>query len=213
MMNSYFFYLNHQLFVMRHSWLIFLCLVALPAYSQKFGYVDADFVLSKMESYQKAQQNIDEAAKKWEEDVQKKFVQVEKMRKTYLAEEVLLTEDMKEERLKDIEKADMEARDYQRKIFGYKGQLFTRQAELLKPAQEELHKALQTFARKEKLQVIFNNSDALSILYTEERHDYTEELLKFMGIGENAQNPEKGKGKDENAPKPKEEPKKEGNKN
>jgi outer membrane protein len=164
----------------------------LPAYSQKFGYVDADFILSKMESYQKAQQNIDEAAKKWEEDVQKKFAQVEKMRKVYLAEEVLLTEDMKDERQKEIDKVDMEARDYQRKIFGYKGQLATRQAELLKPAQEELHKALQKFARKEKLQVVFNNADALAILYVEERHDYTEELLNFMGLGEKKPNPEKG---------------------
>ncbi len=177
---------------MRYLLFLWACLCTLPAYSQKFGYVDADFILSKMESYQKAQQNIDEAAKKWEEDVQKKFAQVEKMRKVYLAEEVLLTEDMKDERQKEIDKVDMEARDYQRKIFGYKGQLATRQAELLKPAQEELHKALQKFARKEKLQVVFNNADALAILYIEERHDYTEELLNFMGLGEKKPNPEKG---------------------
>jgi outer membrane protein len=191
---------------MRYLFLILLCAVALPTYSQKFGYVDADFVLSKMPSYQKAQQNIDEAAKKWEEDVQKKFSQVEKLRKVYQAEEILLTTDMKEERLKEIEKADLEARDYQRKIFGHKGQLFTRQAELIKPAQEELHKALQKLARKEKLQVILNNSEALAILYIEERHDYTEEVLNILGLGEQKQNPE-GKG-DDNSPTPKKDDKK-----
>ena len=193
---------------MRYLLFILLCALALPAHSQKFGYVDADFILSKMPSYQKAQQNIDEAAKKWEEDVQKKFASVDKLRKSYQAEEVLLTDDMKEERLKEIEKADLEARDYQRKIFGYKGQLYTRQQELIKPAQEELHKALQKFARQEKLQVIFNNSEALSILYIEERHDYTEEVLKSMELSENKGNPE-NKG---DAPKdvPKETPKKGG---
>jgi outer membrane protein len=184
---------------MKYLFFLGAFLFALPTYSQKFGYVDADFVLSKMESYQKAQQNIDEAAKKWEEDVQKKFAQVDKLRKAFQAEEVLLTDDMKEERKKEIDKADMEARDYQRKIFGHKGQLFTRQAELIKPAQEALHKALQTLARKEKLQVILNNSEALSILYIEERHDYTEQVLELLGLGEKKGNPE-NKGTDSETP-------------
>ncbi len=189
---------------MRYLFFIAFCVLALPAHSQKFGYVDADFVLSKMPAYQKAQQNIEEAAKKWEEDIQKKTASVDKLRKTYLAEEILLTEDMKDERLKEIEKADMEARDYQRKIFGYKGQLHARQAELIKPAQEELHKMLQKLARKEKLQVIFNNSEALSVLYIEERHDYTEQVLQMMDLAEKKNNPED---KNNETP-PKQEPKK-----
>jgi len=190
---------------MRYLLFFLLCAVALPAYSQKFGYVDADFILSKMESYQKAQQNIEEATKKWQEDIQKKIAGVDKLRKAFQADEILLTDDMKEERLKEIEKADMEAREYQSKIFGYKGQLHTRQAELTKPAQEELHKALQKLARKEKIQVIFNNSEALSILYIEERHDYTEQLIELMGLGEKKPNPEDKNG---TGTPPKEEPKK-----
>jgi outer membrane protein len=187
---------NKTLFLSMRYFLLVMCVCVLApkAYSQKFGYVDAEFVLSKMPAYQKAQQNIEDAAKKWEEDVQKKFAQVDKLRKAYQAEEILLTDDMKEERKQEIDKADMEARDYQRKIFGHKGQLFMRQAELMKPAQEELHKALQTLARKEKLQVILNNSEALAVLYVEERHDYTEEVLDLLGLGEKKENPEGDKG-------------------
>jgi outer membrane protein len=167
-----------------------IVLCAIPAFAQKFGYVDADFILSKMPSYQKSQQDIEQAAQKWEEDIRKKFEAVEKLRKDLQAEELLLTEEMKAERLEEINKLYKEAADYQKKIFGYKGLFFSRQQELMKPAQEELHKALEKVVRKNKLQFIFSNTEGLTILYAEPRHDYTEEVLEVLGLKEEKQAPE-----------------------
>ena len=163
-------------------------------FAQKFGYIDDEFVLSKMPAYQKVQQNLDESRKRWEEEVQKRFASVEKLRKDFQAQEILLTEEMKDERSKEIEKLDLEARTEQTKIFGFEGQFFMRQKELLKPVQEELHKALNKLARDEKLQIILSNSQGVTILYMEPRHDYTEQLLKQMGLAEEKTAPnEKGK--------------------
>jgi outer membrane protein len=170
--------------------LLAVLLVSASAFAQKFGYVDADFILTKMPAYEKAQQNIDESAKKWEEDIAKRFEAVEKLRKELQAEEVLLTDEMKTERKSEIDKLFKEAADYQKKIFGYKGLFFSRQQELMKPAQEELHKALEKVARKNKLQCIFSNTEGLTILYIEPRHDYTEEILKELGLAEEQQVPE-----------------------
>lgn len=161
-----------------------------PIYAQKFGYVDADFILKKMQSYEKAQVNIQESSAKWEADIEKKFAAVEAMEKKYLAEEILLTEEMKAERKTEIKKFKDEAREYQKKVFGYQGLFFTRQKELLKPAMEELHKAIEKVSRQNKLQFVFSNTEGLTILYAEQRHDYTEEVMKELGLIEPEKSPE-----------------------
>ena len=162
----------------------------LPIYAQKFGYVDADFILKKMESYEKAQANIQESSAKWEADIDKKFAAVEEMEKKYLAEEILLTEEMKTERKAEIKKFKDEAREYQKKVFGYQGLFFTRQKELLKPTLEELHKAIDKVAKQNKLQFVFSNTEGLTILFAEPRHDYTEEVMKVLGLIEPEKKPE-----------------------
>jgi outer membrane protein len=168
-----------------------LCIVSFQlSWAQKFGFVDADFVLKKLQSYEKAQANIQEAAVRWQVDIDKKFTAVEDKRAEYLAEEVLLTEEMKLEKKAEIKKMDEEAREYQKKIFGYQGLFYTRQQELLKPAIEELHKAIAKVSQKNKIQIMLSNSGGLTILYTETRHDYTEEVMKELGLLEVEKAPE-----------------------
>lgn len=164
------------------------------SYAQKFGFIDADFILGKMEEYQTAQQAIQEAAGKWQEDINAKRQELEEMRSQYEAEEIMLDDDMKQERLQEIKKKDDEVSELQQKIFGYQGLFFNRQKELIRPAQEKLYEAVQKVARANKLQVVYSNSEGLTIIYLEPRHDYTEEVLKELKLFEEPQeSPEAGK--------------------
>lgn len=163
-------------------------------FAQKFGYVDADFILKKLPAYQKAEQNISEAASKWQEEIDKRQEEIEKLRKEFQAQEILMTDEIKAEKKAEIDKKANAARETQKKIFGYQGQFFTRQQELMKPAQEELYKAVEKVARKNKLQFIFTNTEGLTILYAEPRHDYTQEVLELLGLKEEqSENPEQKK--------------------
>lgn len=167
--------------------------MSIPCFGQKFGYIDADYILSQMPSYQKAQQDIQESASKWQEDIENRMAAVDKLKEKFKAEEILLTEEMRKERNDEIGKKEKEIRDYQKKIFGFQGLFFTRQQELMKPAREELNKSVEKVARREKIQILFSNSEGLTIIYAEPRHDYTEEVLQELGLLEPEENPEKGK--------------------
>jgi outer membrane protein len=116
--------------------------------------------------------------------VQAKLKAVERMQAKYIQEEILLTAEMKDERQKDIAKKEQEAREYQKKIFGYEGLLFQRRQELIKPAQEELQKAVKRVARRYKIQVIFDKSSDLIMIYASPTHDYTERVLVELGLAE-----------------------------
>lgn len=154
------------------------------ASAQKFGFIDSNFILQQMESYKKAKAEIDKAAANWQQQVQAKLKAVERMQAKYIQEEILLTAEMKDERQKEIAKKEQEAREYQKKIFGYEGLLFQRRQELIKPAQEELQKAVKRVARRYKIQVIFDKSSDLIMIYASPTHDYTERVLVELGLAE-----------------------------
>ena len=84
-------------------------LFAQVACAQKFGYVDTEFITSKMPEYAKVQQQIDQNTKAWLAEVEKKKEEVEKLEKEYKLEELLLTEDLKQQRLTAIQTKNKDA--------------------------------------------------------------------------------------------------------
>jgi outer membrane protein len=171
--------------------LLMSSLVNFAANAQKFGFVDANFILSKMPSYQKAQQEIDAFSAKAQQQVDAKFKEVGDLKLKYTAEEVLLTDDMKRDRKKEIDKKEQEAKEIQQKTFGYEGILFLKKQELINPIREELNKVLEKVARKNSLQVIYDKSSDFVILYLDPTHDYTDYVLEELGLGDPKDNPKK----------------------
>jgi outer membrane protein len=91
------------------------------ATAQKFGYIDSDFILGKMPEYAKAQNEIDQLSASWQKEIEEMQKKVEGLYSTFQAEQVLLTEAMKQERLEEIKKKETELKDYQKKVFGFGG--------------------------------------------------------------------------------------------
>ena len=163
---------------------ILLCAVwGLPsAHAQKFGYVDTEFVFSKMPEYQKALGEVDKFTDKWSKDIQDKYVDIEKLQKTYQAEEILLTEDMKRDRQRVLSEKEREAREYNNKVFGYEGLLFQKKKELMKAPMELVQRAIDKVAVQKKLDFMFDKASDFVMLYTNPRHDYTDHVMEDLGL-------------------------------
>lgn len=155
-----------------------------PAQAQKFGYVDSDFILQRMPEYQKAMQEIEKAAANWEKLIADKFKAVEELKRKYSEEEILLPEEMRKEKQAEIAIEEQKAREYQKSIFGYEGVYFDKKQELIQPAQDELFRAVAKVAREKKVQIMFDKSSDLIMIYTEPRHDYTDFVLKELNLDE-----------------------------
>ena len=69
---------------------------------QKFGYIDSDYILSQMPEYKQAQSEIGQLSKSWQNEIKQMYREIESMYNNLQAEEVLLTPEMKEERLAQI---------------------------------------------------------------------------------------------------------------
>ena len=152
--------------------------------AQKFGYIDSEFILKKMPDYQKAQGEIDQLATAWQKEIEDMAKKVENMNVQYKAEEVLLTEEMRQERMAEIQKKETEWRDYQKKVFGYEGLYFLKKKELVKPLMDKVWDAAEKVAKANRLAIVFDKAGELTMIYTDPRHDYTDFVLEELGLGD-----------------------------
>lgn len=154
------------------------------ANAQKFGYVDTDFILSKIPDYKKAQDEIDRLSAAWQKEIEEMQKEVEGLYNAFEAEQVLLTEEMRNERKAEIEKKEADLKEYQRKVFGFGGLFFLKKQELIKPLQDKVFEAVEKVAKSNRLTIIFDKAGELVMIYTDPRHDYTDFVLEELGLGD-----------------------------
>ena len=150
--------------------------------AQKFAYIDTEYIFKNVPEYQDAQKQLDELSGQWQKQVEKRYKAIEKLRKDFQAEEILLTESMKNRRQEEILKKEAEAREFQKKKFGVDGELFKKRKELIKPIQEKIYKAVQETANVGKYSVIFDKSSEATMVYANPKYDKSDDILKRMGI-------------------------------
>ncbi|GAB2462696.1 hypothetical protein GCM10011375_14450 [Hymenobacter qilianensis] len=163
-------------------------LTASTAQAQKFGYVDSEFVMGKLPAYAAAQQELNTLSGNWQKDIENQKKDLDKLYRTYQAEEVLLTEAAKKKRQDEILKKEQDIKAYQNKIFGFEGQLFKKRQELTKPVQDQVFEAIERVAKKKQLAIVFDKAGDLTMLYTNPVHDYTEFVLEELGLASEEKN-------------------------
>ena len=156
---------------------------ASASFAQKFGYVDTEFITSKMPEYAKVQQQIDLNTKTWLAEVDKKKGELEKLEKEYKLEELLLTEDLKQQRLAAIQTKSKEAKAFENQVFGAEGDLFKMKQAAFKSILDQISKAIEKVVRAKRLDFIFDKAnDGLVLLYTNPIHDYSDYVLEELGL-------------------------------
>ncbi len=152
-------------------------------YAQKFGYVDTEFITSKMPEFQKVQTVLNEKTKTWLKEVADKQEAVAQLEKEFHLEELLLTDELRQQRLATIKVKDQEAKAYQEKVFGEEGELFKAKQNAMKPILDEISKALERVVRQKRLDFVFDKAnDGLALIYTNPIHDYSDYVLEELGL-------------------------------
>jgi outer membrane protein len=162
---------------------LIFCFGIAESNAQKFGYIDTEYITAKMPEYKKVQEEFEKAVSVWTKEISDKLSEIEKLEKTYRAEEILLTDDMRQQKLKVIADKEKDAREFQNKVFGMNGLMNKKKKELMKPVLDEVGKAIEKIARQKSLMFLFDKSaDGLSMIYTDPRHDYTDYVMEELGL-------------------------------
>ena len=161
--------------------LLALATCALAAQAQRFAYIDSEYILKAVPEYRAAQKQIDVLAQQWQKEIDDRNADAAGLYKKLQAEQVLLTDDMKGQREKEIKAKEDEARNLSKKRFGYQGDLFQKRKELVKPIQDKLYDAVNKLAKDRSLDFVFDKASDLVMLYSNAKYDRSDEVIELMG--------------------------------
>jgi outer membrane protein len=156
-------------------------LIGFTANAQKFAFVDTEYILDRIPSYNAAQDQIDKLSKDYEKEIEAMYEEVEKLYKSYQNEKVLLTEEQKTKKEDEIIAKEKEIKSMQQKYFGPDGAVFEKRQELIKPIQDEVYKAVKELALEGGYAVIFDTASGTGILYENARFNKSDEVLEKLG--------------------------------
>lgn len=162
--------------------LAFMVLASLSISAQRFIYVDTDYILDKIPEYKKAQEELDAIAQQWKEEISKKYAEIDRLYKDFQAEQYLMDSETRKKKEDEIVEKEKAAKDFQKKKFGYKGELFEKRQELVKPIQDKVYEAIKTLAEERNYDFVLDKaSNGASILYANPKYDKSDEILKKLG--------------------------------
>ncbi|MDI9339342.1 MAG: OmpH family outer membrane protein [Sediminibacterium sp.] len=147
----------------------------------KVGYVDTDYILSNIPEYKAAQKELDKISVDWQKEVEAKYSEIDKLYKSYQADAILLTDEMKKKRENEIINKEKEAKELQKQRFGVDGDLFKKRQELVKPIQDKVFSAIKAVAEKSGLGMILDKSGQVAILYANSKYDKSDDVLVYLG--------------------------------
>jgi outer membrane protein len=154
----------------------------LPAQqAAKFGYVDSDYIMGQIPEYKAAQSELDKTSVQWQKEIDSKYEEVDKLYKSYQADAILLTDEMKKKRENEIINKEKEVKDLQKQRFGVDGELFKKRQELVKPIQDKVYNAIKAVADKKGLGFILDKSGQVSLLYANTKYDISDDVLVYLG--------------------------------
>jgi outer membrane protein len=156
-------------------------LSAINVNAQKFALIDMEYILKSIPAYEMANDQLNTASKKWELEVDAIQKEAQAMYKTYQADLVFLSPEMKTKREAEIVAKEQEAQELKRKYFGQNGELFKKRESLIKPIQDEIYTAVKEVAQERGYAAIVDRSSAMSIIFASPQIDVSKEVLAKLG--------------------------------
>lgn len=160
----------------------FLLLIGLGASAQKFAYVDTEYILKHLPDYKSALNQIDGMSKQFQKEIDDRFVEIDMLYKSYQADQVLLTDDMRRRRENDIIEKEKLAKELQRQKFGPDGDLFQMRTKLLKPIQEKVTNVIGETAKNKFIDFVFDkSSESTMMIYASSNYDISNDVIVKLG--------------------------------
>ncbi len=160
---------------------IFTVFTIFSLFSQKYAYVDTEYILDNIPEYTDAQNQLDELAEDYQREIEAKYEDIDRLLKTFQAEAVLMPDDVKKRREEELNNLKIEAKELQTQRFGIDGDLFLKREELIKPIQEKIFNSIEEIATEKNYAFVFDKAGSLTILYVNPKYDISDAVLDDVG--------------------------------
>lgn len=158
----------------------FLSLSAQAQRGVRIGYIDTEYILQNVPDYTESTLQLENKVQQWKGEIEEQLNALEVKRTELNNEKALLTKELIEEREEDFDFEEKEILDYQQKRFGTNGDLMLQKKQLMQPVQDQIFQAVQDIAKAKKYDFVFDKSADVVMLYSAERFDISEQVLRTI---------------------------------
>jgi outer membrane protein len=150
--------------------------------AQRYAVIDSKYILNKLPEYKTAQQRLDQFSVQWQQEIDRKSADLDKMYKQFDAEQVMLSEELKKKREDELFNKEKELKDLQKKRYGYEGDIFKKRQELIKPIQDKVYNAIQRLAVAKSYDFILDKSEGITVIFADPKLDRSDDVLRELGV-------------------------------
>ncbi|HSN48971.1 MAG TPA: OmpH family outer membrane protein, partial [Flavobacterium sp.] len=165
----------------------------------KVGFIDMEYILQNVPDYAEAQNQLEQKAQVWKQEIEAKKIEINKLKEALKAEKALLTKGLIEERSAEIAFLENETLEYQQKRFGPNGDLMSQKAGLTKPIQDQVFTAVQDIAESKKYDFIFDKTSDMTMLFAAKKFDISDQIVRVLNRTEKREQLTKKQLKEEEA--------------
>ena len=158
-----------------------LAMTAMTAGAQKFALIDMEYILNNIPAYERANEQLNQASKKWQAEVDAISNEAATMYKNYQNEVVFLSQEQKKERQEAIMNKEKEAGELKRKYFGPEGELFKKRESLMTPIQDEIYNAVKEISDLRGYSLVLDRASDTGIIFGSPKIDISNEVLEKLG--------------------------------
>ena len=148
--------------------------------AERIGYINMEYILSQMEDYKTANQQLEEKIGKWKSEIEVIKTDIKVLKDSLEIERPLLTYDIIEDRESEIKFEEKQLNDYQIKRFGVNGDWVTQELLLIRPIQDQVLNVVETISKQKKFDKIFDQSADAIMFYSEKKYDISDLVLKSI---------------------------------
>ena len=150
------------------------------ASAQKYCVIDSEKVFKSLNEYNQAISQLDELGKAYQAEVDKMYKNVETIYNNYMAQRESLSASTRTSLEQQILQKEQEAQKYQQEVFGENGALMKKRIELIKPIQDKVFAAIETYAKVNGFELVLDKASNASILYNGSAVDHTDAIIKTL---------------------------------
>ena len=153
----------------------------LAASAQNVVTVDSEKIFKSIAAYNEALKSIDQLGEQYQKQVDAKFEEVETLYNNYVnVQRPYLSESARSARENEILAKEEEATKYQESLFGQDGELMKRRVELIKPIQERVFAAIESYAKANGIDLVVDKAANPTLLFESDKIDRTQAIIDLL---------------------------------
>ncbi len=172
---------------MKKYFLILFILLGITLFAQteqRIGYVDSQIILAQLPEAIKAQSDLDAITNLWSNQLDSMTLSYQQLLTDYQKQTGTMTDEQKLAKQQELIAMEQNILGFRNQKFGQpNGEIYVKQEQIFEPVKKRIYTGIETVAKAEGMQFIFDKSGDIILLYADAAYDITFKVLDHLKRG------------------------------